>query len=148
MISVPMTHPSKDAEMRVLEVYNLPEAVRGVPAPLDPLTPEAITAAFEAIGAVHLGNELMSYVLDIAAATRDSSQVNLGLSTRGALALARCARIEASLRNAEYVVPDDVKRVAPWVIEHRLVLSTEATLEGMTPAQVVSHVLDNVEVPR
>ena len=73
--------------------------------------------------------------------------MNLGLSSRGALALARCARIEACLNGADYVVPDDVKRVAPWVVQHRLVLSAEAALEGVTADDVLRTVLDNVAVP-
>jgi len=147
MISVPMDHPAKAEEMRVLEAYNLPEGARADDVSLTPLNSEIVSAARQAIASVHLSSDLMGYVLDIAAATRDNVHVSLGLSTRGALALARCARIEALLRNADYVLPDDVKRVAPWVIEHRLVLSTEAALEGMRTSDVVQHALENVEVP-
>ena len=147
MISIPMRHAAREDELRVLAAYNLPHARKQAAVSIEPLAAEEIVAARAAVADVHLSEELMGYVLDIATATRDSAHVNLGLSTRGALALARCARIEACLQGSEYVVPDHVKRVAPWVVEHRLLLSAEAALEGVTAAAVVGHALENVAVP-
>jgi MoxR-like ATPase len=147
MISVPVQYTAREDELRVLAAYNLPGSRRQAEVSLETISSEDIATARGAVADVHLSDELMGYVLDIAAATRDSAHVNLGLSTRGALALARCARIEACLQGAEYVVPDHVKRVAPWVLEHRLLLSAEAALEGVTVAAVVGHALDNVAVP-
>jgi len=148
MISVPIQYTAREDELRVLAAYNLPGPRSQSEVNLETISSEDIATARAAVGDVHLSDDLMGYVLDIAAATRDSAHVTLGLSTRGALALARCARIEACLQGAEYVVPDHVKRVAPWVLEHRLLLSAEAALEGLTVAAVVGHALDNVAVPR
>ena len=148
MISVPIQHAAREDELKVLAAYNLPGAGSREAVSLETISADAIAAARAAVADVHLSDELMGYVLDIAVATRDSAHVNLGLSTRGALALARCARIEACLQGADYVVPDHVKRVAPWVVEHRLLLSAEAALEGVTVSSVVGHALDNVAVPR
>lgn len=148
MISVPIRHAARDDELKVLAAYNLPEARNQPEVSVDTIAAEQIAEARTTVADVHLSDELMGYVLDIAAATRDSARVSLGLSTRGALALARCARIEACLQGADYVVPDHVKRVAPWVLEHRLLLSAEAALEGMTASGVVNHALENVAVPR
>jgi MoxR-like ATPase len=148
MISVPIRHAARDDELKVLAAYNLPEARKQPEVSVDTIAAEQIAEARTTVADVHLSDELMGYVLDIAAATRDSARVSLGLSTRGALALARCARIEACLQGADYVVPDHVKRVAPWVLEHRLLLSAEAALEGMTASGVVNHALENVAVPR
>jgi len=84
----------------------------------------------------------------IAAASRNHPQVNLGLSTRGALALMRCARIAAALRDAEFVAPDDVKSMARFVLPHRLMLTPDAALEGVSDQQVAKNILDSVKVPR
>ncbi len=147
MISVPIRHAPREEELKVLAAYNLPGAGGQPDLAFDAISAEQIAEARNGVADVHLSDELMGYVLDIALATRDSAHVSLGLSTRGALALARCARIEACLQGADYVVPDHVKRVAPWVLEHRLLLSAEAALEGMTAAGVVGHALENVAVP-
>jgi MoxR-like ATPase len=92
--------------------------------------------------------ELRAYVLDLAQATREHAQIALGLSTRGALALLRAARIEAGLRGADFASPDDVKAVLGMVVAHRLVLSSEAILEGTTEAAIMQRVSEQVAVPR
>jgi MoxR-like ATPase len=147
MLAVRISHAPREEELRILETYNLPGTGRLEPTALSALAPGAVASAREAIANVHLSEDLLGYILDLAAATRDSSQLDLGLSSRGAVALTRCARIEACLNGREYVLPDDVKSVAPWVVGHRLVLSSEAILEGTTTMDVLNHVLDNVQVP-
>lgn len=146
MLCAQVSYPSREFEAQVIDVYNLPQAPESA-ANVVTLGDDALAAARDGLAATHLAPELIGYVLDIATATRENTSINLGLSSRGALSLARCARIEAFLRGGDYVVPDDVKRVAPWVVEHRLVLSSEAALEGVATGQVLQHVLDNVAVP-
>jgi len=73
---------------------------------------------------------LYDYVTHIAHATRVHAAVSLGLSSRGALALMRCAKAEAVIRGSDFVTPDDVKSVAQLVVAHRMILTPEAMLEG------------------
>lgn len=148
MLCVSMTYPEKAAEAKVLEAYNLPETSHASELQHTAvLAPDALQQARAELRDVHLAPELLGYVLDIAAATRSSSSVNLGLSTRGALALARCARVVAALRGGDYVIPDDVRKVAPWVVSHRLLLTPEAAIEGLDPLGVMNRLLDSVAVP-
>lgn len=148
MLSVRMSYPERSDEARILARYGLPgEGHRGPPA-VEALPREMLQAARRELPGVHMSEALVGYVLDIVAATRQSSSVNLGLSSRAALALARCARIEAALRGGDFVVPDDVKRVASWVVPHRLVLAPDAALEGLTAAGEAQRLLDAVAVPR
>jgi MoxR-like ATPase len=97
---------------------------------------------------VHVAEALTAYVLDIASASRTHPRLELGLSTRGAVSLLKAARICAGLRAGAFVTPDDVKRVADWVLRHRLALTPEATLEGVSDADVVASLLAAVPVPR
>ena len=86
--------------------------------------------------------------LDLAKASREHTEITLGLSTRGALALLRAARIAAGLRGAQFVTPDDVKTAVPLVMPHRLTLASEALLEGTTELSVTQRLLEQVPVPR
>ena len=70
------------------------------------------------------------------------------LAANGVLALLRAARIDAGMRGAEFVTPDDVKAVAPLVIPHRIVLAPEAVLEGVTARTITQQLLDQTPVPR
>jgi MoxR-like ATPase len=147
MICVQMGYPSRADETRILAEYGLPGRARDTIA-VDTLPSGALASAREELKGVHLSDALVGYVLDIVAATRQTTSVALGLSSRAAIALARCARIEAALRGGDFVVPDDVKRVAPWVIPHRLVLAPDAVLEGASARSEVERLLASVAVPR
>ncbi len=92
--------------------------------------------------------ELLTYILAIATASREHAQIALGLSTRGSLALLLAARVAAGLRGSEFVTPDDVKLVVPWIVPHRLTLSSEAALEGRTDRELTRDLLERVPVPR
>jgi len=143
-------YPAKAHEAEVVAAYNLPEqrAIHPVDPTMQRLETGAAQAARAELGDVHLAPELVDYVLEIADATRQHPQVGLGLSSRGVVALTRCARIEAALEGADYVVPDHVKRVAAGVVNHRLVLTPEAALEGVSAEPLIEEVLATVPVPR
>jgi MoxR-like ATPase len=146
MVCVQMVYPSRADETRILAEYGLPRRTRGSIA-VETLAGAPRVCARGAQERAPL-DALVGYVLDIVAASRQTSSVVLGLSSRAAIALARCARIEAALRGGDFVVPDDVKRVAPWVIPHRLVLAPDAVLEGASARTEVERILASVPVPR
>ena len=134
-------------ELQVLDRYGVADAHAASPG-AHRVSPESLAAARAAILDVHVAPELSAYILDLAAASRTHAHVSLGLSTRGALALLRAARISAGMRGASFVAPDDVKEVAPWVMSHRLLLSPEAVLEGATEQSVTQRLLEQTAVPR
>ena len=96
---------------------------------------------------VHVATELQGYIVDVVEATRHHRDLMLGVSPRGALALQRASRALAASVGRSYVVPDDVKVLAPAVLEHRLVLSSEAMMRGVDPGDVLAAILDSVPVP-
>ncbi|HEY6451623.1 MAG TPA: MoxR family ATPase, partial [Steroidobacteraceae bacterium] len=157
MLRIELSYPARDKELAVLERYGGIVAAPagqalGASEAAQPgqavASAERIAAARACADAVHVAPELRNYVLDIAQATREHAHVALGLSTRGALALLRAARIEAGLRGADFVSPDDVKAMLPLVVAHRLVLSSEAILEGVGEAALAQRVAGQVAVPR
>jgi len=115
-------------------------------APVD--QPALLAAARVLVNSVHVDPAVSGYILDLARASREHPQLSLGLSTRGGLALLRAARVAAALRDSTFVTPDDVKAVWGWVTPHRLVLSSEALLEGRDEQSIASRLLDEVPVPR
>jgi len=146
MLRIDMTYPAREDEQAILERY---AALRGAEKK-SPFVVSASTldAARAGVDEVHAAPELLAYVLDLALASRQHAHLTLGLSTRGALAVLRAARIAAALRGSSFAAPDDVKEVLPLVISHRLVLAPEAMLEGVTTRAIVQRLLDQVAVPR
>ncbi|HUL19029.1 MAG TPA: MoxR family ATPase [Steroidobacteraceae bacterium] len=149
MLRVDMDYPSREAEAEILARYG--GVLAASHAALDSvrvIDRDLLGAARAEAEQVHVADALGAYVLDIARATREHPRVALGLSTRGALALLKAARINCGLRGADFVTPDDVKHVAAWILAHRLVLTPEAALEGAKDAELVASVLASTQVPR
>lgn len=147
MLRVDVDYLPRDAEREVLRRYGDRFDGAGAAA-VDAVGRALLQEARAAAAAQHVAAPLADYVLDLAAASRADPQLALGLSTRGALAVLRAARVVAALRGAGFVTPDDVKEVAPWTIAHRLQLTPEAALEGVTDVDIVRSLLERTPVPR
>jgi MoxR-like ATPase len=104
----------------------------------------AMQAAIERIEVEH---DILDYIVTIVAATRTHPQVLVGASPRGALAIMLCARARAGLLGRDFVIPDDVKAVAPAALGHRMTLRSESYLHGSTGEGVIRELLDGVPVP-
>jgi MoxR-like ATPase len=148
MLRIDVEYPNRVAEIEVLERYGGGALASPVFAGLARLDRALIDAARAELLQIHVAPALYEYVLDLARASREHGRLLLGLSTRGALALLRAARIAAALRGGEFVTPDDVKDVAVQVMAHRLVLSPEAALEGQSDIDIVHTILAGTSVPR
>ncbi|HXA36762.1 MAG TPA: MoxR family ATPase [Steroidobacteraceae bacterium] len=146
MLRIDMTYPVREDEQSILTQYAALTAPE--PPSASVVSPADLDAARACVDRVHMAPELLTYVLDLAQASRQHAHLTLGLSTRGALAVVRGARIGAALRGADFISPDDVKEVLPAVISHRLILAPEAMLEGVTTQAIVQRLLDQVPVPR
>ncbi len=107
-----------------------------------------IEAAIDTIATVRLADEIVDYIVRIVRATRESADLECGASPRAATLLARAACAAAALDGRDYVIPDDVQRLAAGVLRHRVILSAAAEIEGRSVEQVVAALLDREEVPR
>lgn len=147
MLRIDLPYPGREQEQQVLAQYGNVDSAAALNE-IVALSRETLMAARTEVDAVHVAPQLSAYVIDLAQASRERAEIALGLSTRGALALLRAARICAALRGAEFVSPDDVKDMAPLVMPHRLVLAPEALLEGINEQEIARHLLEQVPVPR
>ncbi|HEX2698829.1 MAG TPA: MoxR family ATPase [Acidimicrobiales bacterium] len=146
LMRIPMGYPDRSAEIEMLERHGGQDAMSA--EALEPVTTTArVQAMATAARAVHVAPGLKGYLVDLAEATRRHPSLALGVSPRATLALQGAARARAASVGREYVVPDDVKVLAHPVLEHRLVLTPEATIGGASGADVLDQVLDTVPVP-
>ena len=103
-----------------------------------------LAAMQQSVEDVHVAGVIERYIVDLVQATRADHRVALGASPRGTLALLKLARALAALRRRDFVLPDDVKHLGPSVLSHRIMLSADAELEGMSADAVVREALDRV----
>jgi len=152
MLKVRVDYPSRDAEKEIvarmasgrpIEVQRVAEA-------------EDVLAARSAIAELFMDQKVVDYIVDVVRATRDpqaaglpelKSLVAFGASPRASIYLAQASRAHAYLRGRSYVVPDDVKAIAPDVLRHRVLLTFEAEAEDVDADRVVAKILDAVGVP-
>jgi MoxR-like ATPase len=95
---------------------------------------------------IHLDETLEKYILAIIHATRTHKDVTLGASPRGSLALYKTAQALAAVRGRDYVIPDDIKRLAPLTLAHRLIIKPESQLRGLTSLSIISDILERTEL--
>lgn len=119
--------------------------------PLEELQPviraEDLCALQKAVREIHVEQSVREYVVRVARATRSHEAVALGVSPRGTLALYRTAQALAAIRGRPFVIPDDIKTLAPHVLTHRIMISQRVRLRGRTPAQVIREIVNEVPVP-
>ena len=144
-IRVSMGYPTLEEEMAVLERFS------GTEKPQSRLVPvcsaQDIIDMQGLVGTVYCSKEVRHYIASIAAMTRNHPSLQLGVSTRGAIALIRGAQACALLNDRDYVLPEDVQRMAEPVLAHRLVLSPEARMRNMTAERILANVMGGVQVP-
>lgn len=138
-------YPSIEEEIDVLGRYS------GQEAPMRQLVPVCgtveVLAMQEEVGAVYSSAEARSYVATLSAHTRQMPALQLGVSPRGSIALLRAAQACAVLAGRDYVLPDDIRRMALPVLCHRLVLTPEARMKGITAEQLLIQLLSTLPVP-
>ncbi|MFZ5623751.1 MAG: AAA family ATPase [Gemmatimonadota bacterium] len=152
MLKVRVTYPTRDEEREVLLRLG-----GGAEIPVRRvLEPTAILEARAAIGGIYLDQRVSDYIVDLVRATRDPAGaglpevkplVSFGASPRASLALALAARAHAWLRGRGFVIPEDVRALAPDVLRHRIILTFEAEAEDMTTDAIVERILDKLPVP-
>jgi MoxR-like ATPase len=144
LIRLSLGYPSLEEESKMLERLQHTH-------PIDELAP-VVTAADvltcqQAIRDIYVDEKLRRYLLEIVQATREHHDVALGGSPRASIALFRTAQALAALQGRNFIIPDDIKKMAQAVLGHRLILKPESRLRKVTAASVVEEVLSDVSVP-
>lgn len=143
LLRVRLGYPAEDDEKAIVRRF----AGATPPPNVTPVLEAADLARMaQTVGAVHLGEPVLDYLVRLARATRALSAVRLGASPRATLALARAARALAALRGRAFVIPDDIKHLAPAVLAHRLVVDT-TTFRGDEAEGLIRECLASVPVP-
>jgi MoxR-like ATPase len=150
MLKILVAYPGPEEERSMLARYRDGQVLHDV----DSLKLEARTSTEEIVGfrgllsQVTAEDSVLSYISDIVRQTRAWPSIAVGASPRAGVALLLVTRAIAALRGRPYVIPDDVKTIAPAVLRHRLLLKPEAEIEGMKTDHVIRDLLANVKVPK
>jgi MoxR-like ATPase len=149
LLKIHVGYPSDKEEISILERYQAGFDARQLERmELRPIPVEALRDARSAVSSVKVEPGIFRYVSELVRRSRDWPSLSLGASPRAGLNLLLAAKAVAAMDGRDYLVPDDVKEIAPAVLRHRVVLKPEADLEGVSAEQVVRDLLAAVEVPK
>src|SRR5713101_128735 len=149
LMKILISYPGADQEVRILENYqNGFDARELEKVGLVPVDSNLLTAARREVAQVKVETALFRYITTLVRRTREWPALSLGASPRAAISLMMVAKAIAAMDGRPYLIPDDVKSVAPPVLRHRIMLKPEADLEGVTADQVIRDVIAAVEVPK
>ena len=149
MARVQVGYPTAEVEQSILTKYvDGFEADRTETYGVQPVTnADGLEALRQAVDRVRVEPRITGYITSIVRGTREAASLTLGASPRAGVALFKAARAAALLDGREYVIPDDVKLLAPAVLRHRVNVAPELELEGVTADQALKAILDRIEAP-
>lgn len=142
LMKITLAYPKREEELKMLEMHKEKKSIEVNPV----FTREDITAFREQAADIRINDTVKEYIIDIVQKTREHKHAALGVSPRGALGLMRAAMGAALINNRDYVTPEDVKYIAPYVLAHRIVLN----IEGMTlttEQALIEDILNETAVP-
>jgi MoxR-like ATPase len=144
MLRIHLGYPALDDEVKILgdQQYRHPiETLKAI------VTHDELQRMQEAVRRVYVSPAVKRYIVELTRATRENPDVYLGASPRGSLGLFRTGQARAAMQGRDYVLPDDIKALAEYVLAHRIVTNPAARLKNLTSGQIVKEILLNLSVP-
>lgn len=137
-------YPDRGAEVQILKEYNAIKSMENIQPVVNQLDIIEMQAMVEK---VHVHNDILDYIVNIANVTRSYKDLSLGASPRASIDLLKASKAKAFLSSRDYIIPDDVKQMVAPVLAHRLILSPEARIEKKSIDEIIKGVLNNVFIP-
>ena len=145
LICIVMGYLEKEDEKSILKDWErkgILEDINGV------ITEQELMDMQEKVKTIYIHDRIMDYIIELSDATRNHEQIQLGLSTRGSIAVAKMARAAAYVAGRRFVIPEDVREVFPDVARHRLKMAHQTRMKQVSTEQVIQEILNQVRMPR
>lgn len=144
ILKLKMGYPTPEEEIDMLARMESGQPIHE----LDPvISTEELSLLQQEAKRVSVDDSIRQYIVNIVNQTRKHLSIYLGASPRGSIGLMRAAQAYALVHGRDYIVPDDVKYLAPFTLSHRIILKSEAKFEGITTEQIVKQMLEQIKVP-
>jgi MoxR-like ATPase len=144
LLRIVLGYPSEAEENSILERFGASDPLADVDAVS---SPDEILSLQTERSQIRMEESVRGYVVRVARATRDHSEISLGASPRATLALYHSSQAWAAIQGRNYVLPDDVKFMAPHVLTHRIMIAPQAQLRGRSPEELLADIVGTVPVP-
>ena len=144
ILKLKMGYPTFMEELEILERTSRNHPIEEMDAVM---TKDELMDVQKEVREVYIDKNIQQYIVNLVTKTREDYAIYLGVSPRGSIALMKAAKAFAYIYGRDYVLPDDVKYLAPHVMGHRIILTSEAKYEGMTSEDVIDHIVKTTHIP-
>jgi MoxR-like ATPase len=145
-INVP--YPTLDEEVKILTGHNTLQNRKQTDGVNKVLGPQDITKMQDQVRQIYADEKIMQYIANIVTETRSHKAIYLGASPRASVGLLNASKALAAMNGRDFITPDDVKFMALPVLRHRIVLTPDKEMEGITPDEIIADIVKSKEVPR
>ncbi len=148
LMKLHMGYPSEKDELGILQRYKNQQGRLDIGIVSAQLNPNMIREIQAVLAKIFVEDQMLQYITQITIATRNHSKVYLGASPRASIAILKTSKVVALMAGRDFIIPDDIQYVAPHVLNHRLIMTPDADMEGISPFAVIKEIIEVVEVPR
>ncbi|SDR12168.1 AAA family ATPase [Virgibacillus salinus] len=144
ILKLKMGYPSIEEELRMLEITSKDHPIESISSVINR---DELLSIQEEVKDVYIDKNVQQYIINLVTGTRNNKAIYLGVSPRGSISLMKAAKAYAYIHGRDYVLPDDVKYLAPFVLVHRVILTSEAKYDGLTSDKVIEKVVKDTHIP-
>ncbi|HEX8516722.1 MAG TPA: MoxR family ATPase [Bacteroidia bacterium] len=148
LFKIEVGYPGLEDETKIISDFHKRKHIIDVTSIKGVLSPANIKKCREDVSSVIIETNLLSYIAKIVHNTRNNPSLYLGASPRASIAILTSAKAIAAMRGRDFVTPDDIKFVAVPVLKHRIILTPEKEMEGITATEVIRQIIEKIEIPR
>lgn len=148
MMKITIEYPSLEEEVNILERHNSQSNFTRLNDIKPVITQSELLEMRSLLDKVFVEHTLLQYIAQIVQQTRSSKAVFLGASPRASISILQASKAFALLQGRDFITPEDVKFISPYVLQHRLILTAETEMEGYSTVKVIKRLIDKVEVPQ
>jgi len=144
LVQLDVGYPATDVEINILKSHQHEHPITAIESVM-PV--EQVQSIQQAVKDVHIDESLLEYIVEIVHTTRHDNRIQLGISPRGSLMLSRAAQANAYYRSRDYVTPDDIQWLIPYVLPHRILLTSRLRYDGTGKRDVIQDIVSHIKVP-
>lgn len=148
LMKINIDYPSPQEELEILTRYKTVDSKDTLDQVNKILDVQELQEIKQILKTIHVEDQILKYITDIIIETRENSAIYLGASPRASLAMLKASRVKAVISGRDFITPDDIQFVAPHILNHRIILTPDAEMEGVTSMSLIEDILSSLEVPR
>ncbi|AIF42434.1 MoxR family ATPase [Virgibacillus sp. SK37] len=144
ILKLKMGYPSMAEELEMLQRTSKQHPLETIDAVM---SRDELIKLQQEVKEIYIDTSIQQYIINLATASRNNPLIYLGVSPRGSISLMKAAKAFAYINDRDYVLPDDIKFLAPYVLSHRIILHSEARYDGVTNEEVIHSIIKNTHIP-